>query len=67
VPFELTRDMFNDASRAVKLYVKRVFISDKFEELLPRWLTFVRAPTLPQKGLSLNRAATCDHTTGPLR
>ena len=42
VPFELTRDMFSDSSKAVKLYVKRVFINDKFEELMPRWLTFVR-------------------------
>jgi len=42
VPFELNRDMFNEASKAVKLYVKRVFINDKFEELMPRWLTFVR-------------------------
>jgi len=42
VPFELNRDMFNEASKAIKLYVKRVFINDKFEELMPRWLTFVR-------------------------
>ena len=42
VPFELSKDMFSESSRAVKLYVKRVFINDKFEELLPRWLTFVR-------------------------
>jgi molecular chaperone HtpG len=42
VPFELNRDMFNENSKAVKLYVKRVFINDKFEELMPRWLTFVR-------------------------
>jgi len=42
VPFELSKDMFSESSKAVKLYVKRVFINDKFQELLPRWLTFVR-------------------------
>uniref|UniRef100_A0A7S2SVX7 Histidine kinase/HSP90-like ATPase domain-containing protein n=1 Tax=Rhizochromulina marina TaxID=1034831 RepID=A0A7S2SVX7_9STRA len=42
VPFELSRDMFNENSKAIKLYVKRVFINDKFEELMPRWLTFIR-------------------------
>jgi len=42
LPFELNKDMFSESSKAVKLYVKRVFINDKFQELLPRWLTFVR-------------------------
>jgi len=34
-----TQDMTN---RGVKLYVKRVFISDKFDNLLPTWLSFMR-------------------------
>mmetsp|Transcript_127552 Transcript_127552/g.231945 ORF Transcript_127552/g.231945 Transcript_127552/m.231945 type:complete len:812 (+) Transcript_127552:85-2520(+) len=43
VPWELTQDMFNENIRPMKLYVKRVFISDKFsQDLLPRWLTFLK-------------------------
>eukprot|EP01039_Chlorochromonas_danica_P006208 gene6208-6846_t len=42
VPYELTRDMFSSAARSMRLYVKRVFINDKFEDLLPRWLLFLR-------------------------
>jgi HSP90 family molecular chaperone len=42
LPYELSRNMFDDTSRAMRLYVKRVFINDKFEELLPRWLMFLR-------------------------
>lgn len=42
VPYELTRDMFAAEARSIRLYVKRVFINDKFEELIPRWLTFIR-------------------------
>ena len=53
VPFELNRDMFNENSKAVKLYVKRVFINDKFEELMPRWLTFVRG-VVDSEDLPLN-------------
>eukprot|EP00607_Mallomonas_marina_P000572 CAMPEP_0182425562 /NCGR_PEP_ID=MMETSP1167-20130531/12008_1 /TAXON_ID=2988 /ORGANISM="Mallomonas Sp, Strain CCMP3275" /LENGTH=692 /DNA_ID=CAMNT_0024606395 /DNA_START=185 /DNA_END=2263 /DNA_ORIENTATION=- len=42
VPYELTRDMFSAEARALRLYVKRVFINDKFEDLIPRWLLFIR-------------------------
>jgi molecular chaperone HtpG len=42
LPFELSKDMFDENSRNIRLYVKRVFINDKFDELLPRWLKFVK-------------------------
>eukprot|EP00918_Siedleckia_nematoides_P042455 GHVU01092655.1.p1 GENE.GHVU01092655.1~~GHVU01092655.1.p1 ORF type:complete len:514 (+),score=107.79 GHVU01092655.1:455-1996(+) len=42
LPWELTRDAFDPESRGVRLYVKRVFINDKFTDVLPRWLTFLR-------------------------
>ncbi|GIX60905.1 heat shock protein 90, putative [Babesia caballi] len=42
LPWELSRNMFDDESRGIRLYVKRVFINDKFSEAVPRWLTFVR-------------------------
>ncbi len=42
LPYGMARNMFDEAERNVRLYVKRVFINDKFEELLPRWLMFIR-------------------------
>merc|ERR1719401_1281647 len=43
VPWELSQDMFNEKVRPMKLYVNKVFISDKFsEDLLPRWLNFLK-------------------------
>lgn len=42
LPFELSKDMFDDNARNIRLYVKRVFINDKFEGLMPRWLKFVK-------------------------
>ncbi|KAL3924266.1 MAG: hypothetical protein SGILL_001146 [Bacillariaceae sp.] len=42
LPFELSKDMFDENSRNIRLYVKRVFINDAFEDLLPRWLKFVK-------------------------
>ncbi|GAB5359409.1 hypothetical protein AAMO2058_000541200 [Amorphochlora amoebiformis] len=42
VPFELMNNMFDNSARGIRLYVKRVFINDKFEDLMPRWLLFIR-------------------------
>lgn len=42
VPMELRQNMFDSAGRMMKLYVKRVFISDSFDDILPRWLSFLR-------------------------
>jgi len=53
MPFELTRDMFSENGRAMRLYVKRVFINDKFEDLIPRWLTFARG-VVDSEDLPLN-------------
>jgi heat shock protein beta len=53
MPFELTRDMFAEGGRAMRLYVKRVFINDKFEDLIPRWLTFMRG-VVDSEDLPLN-------------
>merc|ERR1719198_175546 len=53
MPFELTRDMFAEGGRQMRLYVKRVFINDKFDDLVPRWLTFARG-VVDSEDLPLN-------------
>jgi len=42
LPFELSKDMFDENSRNIRLYVKRVFINDSFQDLMPRWLKFIK-------------------------
>merc|ERR1712157_189957 len=42
LPFELSKDMFDENARNIRLYVKRVFINDKFDDIRPRWLKFIR-------------------------
>jgi len=42
LPFELSKDMFDENARNIRLYVKRVFINDQFEDIMPRWLKFVK-------------------------
>jgi molecular chaperone HtpG len=43
VPTQRPMDIFSpDREQHLKLYVRRVFITDKCEELAPRWLRFMR-------------------------
>lgn len=43
IPKKAPKDLFQENnSRILKLYVRRVLISDKFDELLPRFLNFIR-------------------------
>ena len=42
LPFELSKNMFDEDAKNLKLYVKRVFINDDFEDLIPRYLKFIR-------------------------
>ena len=54
VPWELSQDMFNEKVKPMKLFVKRVFISDQFEsQLLPRWLNFLKG-VVDSEDLPLN-------------
>ena len=43
VPARPTQDLFDpNATHGVRLYVKRVFIMENCEELIPKWMRFVR-------------------------
>src|SRR5215475_7529415 len=54
IPARAPFDLFmRDARRGVQLYVKRVFIMDDWEALLPSWLRFVRG-VVASDDLSLN-------------
>ena len=56
VPESAPYDIFENyygKSKAIKLYVKRVLVTDEFEELLPRYMNFIRG-VLDSDDLPLN-------------
>ena len=67
VPERAPHDMFDNyynKAAALKLYVRRVFISDEFDELLPKYLSFIKgivdSDTLP---LNVSRETLQQHTS----
>jgi molecular chaperone HtpG len=53
VPGQAPMDLFERTNRGVKLFVKRVFIMEDCEELLPEWLRFMRG-VVDSEDLPLN-------------
>jgi heat shock protein 90kDa beta len=41
-PHDLYESYYNTNKSNLKLYVRRVFISDEFDELLPKYLSFLK-------------------------